>query len=219
MLKWKWLFNINEKALIKKNRNMEYSINNDFSIAGKVRNSFQNNAFYYYQKDNYNLSKNTIIEKLEKENEITIQDFEKQITDNIVTESYNFTSNNLIEVIGNKLYIQPLLFLFEYPNPFTATERQQNIDFIYKKNHKIMVNINLPEGYEIDYLPKTVNFALPEGIANFKYIVQKNNQKLNIIFTFIQDKTIVYRDLYEEVKTFYQNIFDSLTDKIVLKKL
>lgn len=210
---------INEKALIKKIKTMEFSITPEFKINGKLRNNYLNHSFYLELKENLNLSNENITEKLKTNYDIDVENYDRQIKDETITENYNFSTKNHLEVIGNKIYLQPLLFLFEFSNPFKTSERYQNINFIYKKNYKFLINIIIPEGYAIEYLPTTKNIAMPEDIGNFKYIVQNKDNKINIIFNFNLNKTIISRDYYEGIKTFYQNIYDSLSDKIVLKKL
>ena len=81
------------------------------------------------------------------------------------------------------------------------------------------MNYKLPEGYGVETLPKSVNFQFGDKLIIYKcsYVVARGNLKI------IQDYNITTtefpKDIYSDLKAFYQSIIDSRSEQVVLKKI
>ncbi|MEO5888897.1 MAG: DUF3857 domain-containing protein [Ferruginibacter sp.] len=108
---------------------------------------------------------------------------------------------------------------FDY-NPFLSDNRFSNINFGYRRNINLSVFIQLPAGYIIDDLPKSVKLTDPDKdityVRQLEYDKQDNSVRCMMSFEF---KNSLYEtDMYPVLKEVYQRIFNYLKEPIVLKK-
>jgi hypothetical protein len=199
------------------------TINPEGEASGKVREQyFDYNAFVF--RNSYNgISKDSYVEKLEKRypgSEITDYDIQNN-TDlsKPVIESYSFTNNNVTEIIGDKMYISPLLFFTTKENPFKQENREYPVDFVYPTQDKYNVSLQIPEGYTIETLPEPKAMAMPENLAKFSYNITKNNNQIQLMYSFDINQAIISPDYYEALKNFFKELVNKQNEKIVLKKI
>lgn len=199
------------------------TINAAGEVDGKVReNYFNYNALMY--RDTYNgLSKDSYVEKLEsKYPGLEIIDFEWQNENDLskpVTESYSFKATNEAEIIADKIYFTPLLFLALTQNPFKQEKRVYPIDFMFPNKYKINITINAPEGYEVESVPQTKALAMADQLGDFSYTVSNTKNKIQLLFSFNINQAVISQEYYEMLKTFYKEMINKQTEKVVLKKV
>ena len=88
-----------------------------------------------------------------------------------ITEKYDFSLENGVDVIGNKMYLNPLLFESLKENPFKSSERVYPIFFDFPEKRSKTVNILIPDSYKVVTLPESTIVNLSEGGGQFRYIV------------------------------------------------
>ncbi len=197
-------------------------LNNDGLFSGKIRKQYLGyNAFEF--KGNFGgLEKEKRVEIIEKKyHGIELTDYSVVFPEDPVkpiTEDYAFSHDNMVEKIGDRLYFTPLLFLAMTDNPFKLEKRQYPIDFVYPFQEKYVVNINLPEGYSVESLPKSETIAMEEQIGTFKYDIVNNNRQLQLMVQFDINYAHIPESYYNNLKGFITNIVQKQTEKIVLKK-
>lgn len=90
-----------------------------------------------------------------------------------------FTSNNMIDVIGKKMILNPLLFLHQTKNDFDQQdERKYRIDFISPMSKTKIVEIEIPEGYDVAELPKNKKIVTEDKEISYSYTVEKKDNKI-----------------------------------------
>jgi hypothetical protein len=203
--------------------NMMGAINEKGEVTGKVRNQqFDYNAFLFRQNNN-NVAKDSYIEKLEKRYQgVEIGAYEVQNNNDLgqpIIENYDFTSTNSVEIIGDKMYLSPLIFFAMTENPFKQETREYPIDFVYPNQDKYNLNLTIPEGYAVETLPLPKAVAMPDNLASFKYNISNSGNKIQLQYTQDINQAIISSEYYEELKAFYKEIISKQTEKIVLKKV
>jgi hypothetical protein len=199
------------------------TINPEGEASGKVREQyFDYNAFVF--RNSYNgITKESYVERLEKRYPgIEITDYEVQNNTDLskpIVESYSFTNNNVTEIIGDKIYISPLLFFTTKENPFKQETREYPVDFVYPNQDKFNISLKIPEGYEIETMPESKAIAMPENLAKFSYNITKNNNQIQLLYSLDINQAIISADYYEALKNFYKEIVNKQNEKIVLKKV
>lgn len=123
-----------------------------------------------------------------------------------------------VEKIGDKLYVSPLIFLKSDKNPFKAKERNYPVDYTFPKTYNYRMIIDLPDGYEIDYMPEKNIFKLADGIARFTYIINSSNGKLMVNVTKDIGEAIIPSLYYPDLREYYISMLDKENEKVVLKK-
>lgn len=204
-------------------KSINYKINEDLTISGKIRNRLTSHNALSYRKKFKNLNTEEHIEHLEKDNgEIIVSSLkienEADISKPILT-SYEFTLDDNVESIGDKLYFSPLLFFTYDENPFKEETRDYPIDFVHPHLDKYMVNIMIPEGYEVEALPENINYKLPEDEGNYSYLIKKNGKYLQLSIAFNYANSLVLSSRYQTFRAFFNSYIEKTSEKIVLKKI
>lgn len=205
------------------NSMMNVNINEDGSIEGKRSTSVNNLDAYAYRKAYKNRTQEELEESIMNDNEYDdLSDLEmKNIKDlsKPVSQLYNFELDDGAEVVGNEIYFSPLFSLALDSNPFVLEDRLFPIDFTYPKNRKRIVNIKLPEGYEVTSLPKPMKMNLPDGLGSFLFNISETPNGINVMSTFKINSAIIPVHRYQELKEFYNQRVKKETEKVVLKKI
>jgi hypothetical protein len=202
---------------------MNYSIKPDGAIEGKVRNQYTDHEALDFRQKYVSQAKDSYLESLESSNNnIEVADYVRENDLDLskpIVESYSFKDNKMTEIINNKIYISPLLFLTDASNPFKQEKREYPVDFGYPTQNKYTINIEIPEGYSIESMPKPLNLSTGDAIGAFKYIIGANGNKIQVSITTDINAAILPTDYYEVIKEFYQKIIEQQNEKIVLKKV
>ncbi|MFY1046599.1 transglutaminase [Chryseobacterium sp. GP-SGM7] len=121
----------------------------------------------------------------------------------------SFTSNNMIDNIGKKMIINPLLFLQQAKNDFDQQdERKYMIDFISPISKTKVVEIEIPEGYDVADLPKSKKIVTEDKEISYSYTVEKKD---NRIIT-ISEYNIASADYPKEYYPAFQKIWKVISD-------
>ncbi|MBW1658062.1 DUF3857 domain-containing protein [Flavobacterium quisquiliarum] len=207
----------------KENASITIKLNEDGKINGKVRIQRTDYEAYKFRVQNGNRNQDSYLEKLEQQlGDLKISDYGitnkiSNISDPIV-ETFSFETNNFVESIGGKLYISPMLFYTPSKNPFVQENRQMGIYFGYPKQEKLFVNIDIPEGYTIEILPKPTRLSLEENAISLSLNVLSEGNKIQFIFTKDINNSIFAAEHYNALKTLFQKMLASQNEKIILKK-
>ncbi|TSE09956.1 transglutaminase [Aquimarina algiphila] len=136
-----------------------------------------------------------------------------------VSESFNFKSYDQIELIDNEMYFSPLLFLRDKENVFKSDERAYPIDFGHGFTNTYMVNIKIPEGYEVAEMPKAGGFKMPENVGAFSFKSNVSNGTIQVIVNETVNTPFLNAEYYSVLKQFYNQLIEKENEQIVLKKI
>ncbi|MGK4566030.1 transglutaminase domain-containing protein [Flavobacterium sp. 3HN19-14] len=203
--------------------NMMFTIRPDGEINGKIRNQFSDQNALYFRQKNVGLTQDSYLEKLENNNnKIEVSDYVRENELDLskpVVESFSFKETKASEVIGDKIYFSPLLFLTDSENPFKQETREYPVDFGYPTQYKYNVSIEIPEGYAIESLPQQTSIGTENKMSAFKYTIANTGNKIQLAIVNDMNEAIVPSENYQMLKDFYQKMIDKLKEKIVLKKV
>lgn len=203
--------------------NLISSIGKDGNISGKVRIQKTEYEAFVFREKYSGVNREKYLEMLE--NEFSGVEIKNYILENElnlaspIQEIFDFTSNAHSEIIGDKIYINPLLFFTTIKNPFLQENRIMPIYFGYPKQNKFNVNIEIPEGYEIESLPQPIFITTGEDVGSLKYNIQVSGNRIQISVSFEINKMLVAADFYPVLKDFYKKMIEKQNEKIVLKKI
>ena len=133
-----------------------------------------------------------------------------------VSESSSFSKDTEVNV--DYIYVNPLLFLHMPETPFKQSERKFPIEFDYPYNHHIRVSLNIPEGYSVDELPKSVNLVTKNKQISLVYQVVHQGQQIGIKYELKLNKVFYPVDEYLELKQFWEMVAEINNSMLVLKK-
>lgn len=193
-------------------------------IEGTLSRKRSDYSAFNFREINANISQDVYLEELENNlNKIEIAAYliENKTEDlaKPLLENFNFTSNNSYDVSGGKIFLNPLLFFTDSKNPFVQDERQMPIYFGYPHRYIYNIILELPQGYELESLPKSKRIATENKDASYKMFMIFEEGKIKIKVVKEINKAIFAVEDYTMLKEFFQKIIVSQNDKIVLKKI
>ncbi len=209
---------VNAKEVV----NVAVQLDAQGKLTGKARRQYyDHNALYF--RDNYgSITKESNIERLEKKYKgLEISNYtttDDKTAAKPVLEEYEFSHNSVCDIIGDKIYINPMLFLTQKENPFRQEKREYPIDFIYPHQDKYMITIALPQGYVVESSPAPVNVVMQDGMGSFKYNLAVVNNSVQIGVLIDINHATISQEYYSTIKDFFQKMIDKESEKIVLKK-
>jgi hypothetical protein len=202
---------------------MNYSIDSKGLISGKLRRQLTDYNALAFRNKVEDVKEDTYLEKLENENDkIEIKEYSRTNEKELklpVTETFSFTGSNLTEIIGDKMYINPMLFYTRRENPFKQEIREYPIDYGYSFLDKYVVNIQIPEGYQIETMPASGIFSMQDDLGTFKFMTNSSGNTINVIAMHQINTPIISSEYYDMLKEFYQKMIDKQNEKIVLVKI
>ncbi|WP_347217043.1 transglutaminase domain-containing protein [Chryseobacterium sp.] len=163
---------------------VDAKLNDDGSISGSYSDK-DTGAFAMYVKDNYDENPEKYKKQYKENYSIDFTGIDSKVLDNGAFEStMKFSSSNLIDKIGKKLIINPMLFLSKTSNEFDQTEaRRYPIDFGAPTMKVKKVILEIPEGYTIEEMPKNKKIVTEDKEIEYSYVIEQKGNKLEITST------------------------------------
>jgi len=195
----------------------------DGKIAGTITTHSQGYAAFNKRKEikRYN-SPEEFVEKLdERLPKIKILDQHISNLDsveNTLTEKYDVEFTVYDGSTKKQFYFSPFFINTITKNPFNLNERTYPVDLGAASDERIIVNISLPDQYELLEKPKDMAIGLPN--SGGKYLLQTNLEN-NIISLsqILQFNNAIYApEEYLYLKEFYSKIIQNQKTEFLLKK-
>lgn len=151
--------------------------------------------------------------------DVTIMEPNIDSLDNLeenVAIKYDFKLNDGKEDL---LYINPMFGEGYKENPFKSAERFYPVEMPYAMDETYIFNMFIPEGYDVDELPKSIVVKLnEEGDGQFEYRVSEAGGTISMRSR-VQLKRAFYQpEEYEMLREFFNMIVKKHNEQIVLKK-
>lgn len=202
---------------------MQYVIEANGKITGKLRKQKTNHNAISFRSEIENIKEEEYLEKLENENQkIEISNYSRTNEKDIkspISETFSFTGTNLCDIVGEKIYINPLLFFTKQQNPFIQETREYPVDFGFPFLNKFTINIEIPQGYVVETLPQSTQLNMEDNLGAFKYVANNEGNKIQLVISHQINMPIVSSEYYSMLKDYYQGMIAKETEKIVLKKI
>lgn len=123
---------------------------------------------------------------------------------------------------GNKddiIYFNPLFGEAYKSNPFKSAVRSYPVEMPYTSDEMIVMTMEVPKGYEVDELPKSMRMKLnEEGDGSFEYLIQQQNDMISLRSKINLKRTYFSPDEYDMLREFFNMIVKKQSEQIVFKK-
>lgn len=120
---------------------------------------------------------------------------------------------------GDVIYFSPILNPTTTKNPFTSADRKYPIEMPYTIDETYILNMEIPVGYIVDELPKSVKYRLNEDVGLFEYIIVKNNGRIQLRSSINIKRANFGTEYYNNLRDFYAFVIKKQSEQIVLKKI
>ncbi len=198
------------------------SIATDGTVSGKVREQHYDYYGYIFRDKYAGMASASYIEKMEKRyGTMEIIDYKVENMEDVskpVSETYTFEYNSSVEVVGDKMYISPMLFYTMKQSPFLKETREYPVDFGFPYQDRYVFTLNIPEGYVVDFLPKPVAIGMEENIGSFKYNSSAKENTIQLGISLDINFANVSQNYYPTLRDFFAKVIEKQNERIVLKK-
>jgi hypothetical protein len=116
------------------------------------------------------------------------------------------------------LYINPLFSEAQKTNPFKAASRFYPVEMPYSFNELVSVRIDIPEGYEVDEIPKSKRVMYNEDEGMFEYLFSSDKSMIQVKSLVKLNRATFFPEDYESLREFFAYIVKCHSEQIVLKK-
>lgn len=203
-----------------KNIKLSVKIDEEGTLSGTMANRYLK-LYALNFRDEYNsLSEESLISRLESKfggieiDQIRVRNKEKPFKP--IDEFIQFSKDNQADIIGDKIYISPLLFLTVQENPFTLEKRTYPIDYGSAWKDRIEISLQIPEGFNIESKPENISLVLPENLGSYSMEITFVDKKINIRSTININKALIGANNYTVLKELYKRAINNQLEKIVL---
>lgn len=211
----------------KKNSNdlvsMIFDVKEDGKIEGKARRQYSDYNAFNFRTKTAKENEETYIEKIENENgQIEVSNYKRINQNEIsepVSESFSFAGSNLSEIIGDKIYITPMLFFLNEKNPFKQEKREYPVDFGFPFAKRYAIIIKIPANFTVENLPKSLSLVMEDDLGVFKFDIAVVGNTLQLSIVHQINEAIFPVGKYEMLKEYYKTMIAKETEKIVLKRI
>ena len=123
-------------------------------------------------------------------------------------------------ILGDEdiIYFNPLLSEAIKENPFRSEDRLYPVEMPYCSDETYVLNMEIPNGYIIDELPKSARVNLNENDGFFEYIINKTNTNIQLRCRLKFNKANFIPDDYQTLRDFYSYVVKKEAEQIVFKK-
>ncbi len=201
---------------------MNTTLTGNGELNGKIRKAYSNHHAVNFRSD-YIGNQDSYLEELEQDNgDMEIENFvvknEKDLGKSVIA-SYDFHFEEGVDVIGDKIYFSPLLFLATSENPFKSENRQFPVDFGYPSSSNYVCSVNLPEGYTVESLPEPMSIGMPNSLGSFKYEILNKGTTVQLKVTSTINEPIISAEFYATLKEYFKKMIEKTNEKVVLSKV
>lgn len=211
-----------EPVVSKRSCSIVCELKPDGTFQGKSRIQMSDLSGFEFRERFSGTNKESYIERLEQLYDgIAIQNYSvsnENRSAGPVVETFDFYSDKHCEAIGEKLYVDPMLFFTINVNPFTSDVRLMPVFFGYPRHSRYIISFKIPEGYAVESLPDPISITTGENIVSFKLACQGTGNSVTISASYETGQMLVGSDFYPSIRQFFGQMVEKEKQKIVLKK-
>ncbi len=136
------------------------------------------------------------------------------------TEPYQYGVDFSYENDANSdvVYINPLKVETISSNPFKKKERTYPVDYEYTFSKSVLISMFINQNWMVEEALESKAYKLPNDSGMFYRLVQVQGSTISIRYTFSITKPRISPSEYEALRQFYEDVANSNTERIVLKK-
>lgn len=165
--------------------------------------------------------KSDYIKEAFKEKTVALKDTVMEGTNKIneaLKESYTMNLTEYVQVSGDVMYIDPMIFAKEISNPFVSPTRNYPVDFEFPRETLYSLKLKIPDGFIVDELPQSKLSVLPENAGKFVYSISQADGTINVICQKSINRVLFSQDEYPALREFHSIIAAKHSEQIVLKR-
>jgi Domain of Unknown Function with PDB structure (DUF3857) len=136
-----------------------------------------------------------------------------------VTDSLNVEITDRAEIVGDKIIFQPMIFEAMEKNGYTLEDRKYPVNYNFPISEMYMFDYTIPEGYQVESMPKPAVLKLPDNSISVYYDVKNIGNKIVIVYKRNINKILYLPEQYKSLKELYNQVVAKHSESIILKKI
>lgn len=132
----------------------------------------------------------------------------------------DFQDSKSMEMIGNKMFIKPLLFTATKSNAFKFKneERQYPLEFGTPMTYLTQIKFTIPEGYVVESLPAPKKVLLSQNAGG--YSIEFNQEGDHVVAQALLHigYSVLPQSFYKEVRNMFEKVIEVENEQIILQK-
>ena len=125
------------------------------------------------------------------------------------------TSQTYAQSSGDNIYINPMILHRTEENPFKDRTRKYPIDYAYRQNHKVVIHLTIPDGYEIKENLVDRVLYVGSNLLFYSRDVRTENNHVQITVKREIHETEIPAKYYDDLKSFYASIAAAEAEQLV----
>lgn len=202
---------------------LDVKVNQDGTAEGNYKSRFDKHSALSFRKKYKGQDMDSYLAKKENSfSDIEIDNYEVKNAETYkgtVGESFDFYNDYAADAIDDKLFIKPLSFLSMEENPFKSEKREYPVDFGFPFKDVYMVNIIIPDGYKVDFIPESNVISLPDKLGTFRYVASLRENAVNFTVNFEINRAVIASMTYPYLKEFFKQIIAKESEQLILSKI
>lgn len=203
---------------------MDIAMNDDGNLVGKVTRRYTGYAAYDKRKelDGY-ASTDGYVKALESSyGKASITDFtvtHRDSLDQALIETFQISMEGMEDANSQVVLLNPFLVGHIKSNPFKLKSRQYPIDYGISFDQTFMINIRIPNNYQVENVPEALNLVIPGNGAHYASEAEVKDNTLKLSYLLSIAKPVFPPNEYDNLKEFYSRIVQSQNTDLVLKTI
>jgi hypothetical protein len=117
------------------------------------------------------------------------------------------------------VYFNPMLGEAVKKNPFVAAARYYPVEMPYTFDDIYTLTMEIPKGYKVDEVPKSVRLSFNEDEGMFEYIISADKEYIQMRSRLIIKRATFLNEDYQSLRDFYAFVVKKEAEQIVFKKI
>ena len=117
------------------------------------------------------------------------------------------------------LYFNPILHERMNANPLSDPDRDYPVEMPYRVDNNYVLIMDIPKGYAVDQLPKSVHYILQDSSCSFEYQLHLEGGSIDFRMRLRLLKAIYPVEQYPALRDFFAQVVQKEKEPIVFKKI
>lgn len=215
-----WFMVGDERPLLKQSINLFCEIKDNGRIEGEASLQHYNYAKSYILDTTIEDDDNKDEKYFDKKTQgLKILSTKRELTENEddpLFENISFTYEP--QQTDDYYFFNPLFLSSKQTNPFTAENRQTDIDFGCNQEVILTINMTIPPDFEVDHLPRSIIVRAPDSSFYFSrsYSVSAGNIFLSQVFSI--KRPLFSKEEYAGLKESFQRMHALMNEEVVIRR-
>ncbi len=132
---------------------------------------------------------------------------------------YDLSFSEENSALADIIYLNPLFGNGIKDNPFKLETREYPVDFGSGFENTDVIKLSIPDGYEVEELPKPLALALPNNGGRYIYNINQMNGQFSLTSQFLINKGLYTQLEYQNLREFYAKVIAKQQEQLVLRKI